>query len=305
MNYIIKKEDTNKKIKEIIKNKLFISNNLLKKLKDTNSILVNKNNVFINYIAKENDKIEILLDNIEEKKFSNKFKLVDIPFDILYEDEYLLIVSKPSNMPIHPSNHNYENTLSNIVASYLEKKQIFGIHILTRLDTDTSGICIFAKSMYIQDLFNKKKSYINLTKEYIALVNGIVQKKHDIIEKKIGRDKNSIILRKIDESGEYAKTEYYKLYENKNQNYSVLSIILHTGKTHQIRVHMASIGHVLLGDDLYANVTYTNNFDNIMDLISRQALHSFKISFKHPILGKIITIKCKIPKDIQKLIPID
>ena len=138
----------------------------------------------------------------------------------------------------------------------------------------------------------------NLKKEYIAIVNGIVNDKHGIIEQPISRKNDSIILREVNKDGEYAKTEYFLYENNYSKNYSVLNVILHTGRTHQIRVHMASIGHVLLGDTLYAEEF---ELKDINKLIERQALHSYKISFYHPIGNKYISLTCNVPDDMKNL----
>lgn len=298
LEYIVKKEDESKRLKEILKNKLYISSILLQKLKNYKAIFVNDLLTFVNYIVKENDRILVDLDMIKyENKFMEKFKLVEAPLDILYEDDYLLIVNKPSNMPVHPSCDNYENTLSNIVANYLKKQNIFNIHIITRLDKNTTGICIFAKNEYIQELFIRKKDKINLTKEYLAICYGTIEEKHGIIEKNIARKENTIILREVNENGDYAKTEFFVNKINYEKNYTIVTIILHTGRTHQIRVHMSSIGHPLLGDDLYASENI-----NILDYINRQALHAKKITFNHPITDEKIEIIANAPDDLQKLI---
>ena len=234
-------------------------------------------------------------------KFEDKFELVNKPLDILYEDEYLLIVNKPSNMPTHPSSDNYTNTLSNIVANHLKKQGIYNIHIVTRLDKNTTGICIFAKNEYIQELFVKKKNKINLKKEYTAIVNGIIKEDHIIIEKDIARMNNTILLRETvpTGNGDYAKTEVEVLKRNNNLNYTVVNIILHTGRTHQIRVHMIDIGHILLGDTLYAKYY---NIANIDSLILRQALHARKVSMNHPITNKPLEIEAPLPEDMKSLI---
>lgn len=311
-NYIVKKDDQNKSLKDILKNKLFVSNILINKLKMTNSILVNDEIKFVSYRVKSNDKIIIDFDNMnnviytdksniyyKKYKYLDRYKRLKYNLDIIYEDEYLLIVNKTYNMPIHPSCSNYETTLSNAVATYLESQSIYSIHIVTRLDKDTSGICIFAKNEYIQELFIRKKKSINLKKEYIAIVNGILEKDHNIIEKNIARKTNSIILREINDNGDYAKTEYFVKYINYEKNCTILKIILHTGRTHQIRVHMASIGHVLLGDTLYAKEYNTESIDR---LINRQALHAYKIEFNHPVTNKFISLTANIPDDMQELL---
>lgn len=297
LEYITTHEDIGVKLKYILKNKLYISNILLNKLKINNSIFVNGEEKFVNYIIGKNDKVIVKIPK-SNAKFSDKFITIHKDIDILYEDEYLLIVNKGPMTPVHPSCDNYTNTLSNYVAYYLESKGVNGIHILTRLDKNTSGICMFAKNEYIQELFIRKKNSINLQKEYLCVVNGIMQKDHDIIELPIARKKNTIILREVNINGDYAKTEYFTLSRNYEKNYSVLRIILHTGKTHQIRVHMSHIGHTLLGDDLYSRDCETSN---IKDYILRHALHARKISFFHPITNEYIEIEAKTPDDINIL----
>lgn len=315
IQYFILKEDENLPLKQILKNKLYISSRLITKLKTSDSILVNDKSEFVNYIVKYDDKIYLDFDkmntnylnddldnnlrNNSKNVFLNKFDSYDFPLNILYEDDFLLIVDKPNNMLIHPTCDNRETTLANAVATYFSKKNINTIHILTRLDKDTSGICIFAKNEYIQELFEKKKNIIHLKKEYLCIVNGIVQKDHDFIEKNIARSPHSIITREVNENGDYAKTEYNVLKRLQDKNATVLNVVIHTGRTHQIRVHMASIGHVLLGDDLYAN-DYEKQ--DILNFINRQALHCIKVSFFHPITNEFIEINSKIPNDIYNVI---
>ena len=305
IEYIALEKDNNKKLKDILKKRLYISSELLKKLKYSKCIFVNSKQEYTNYIVKTGDKILVDIENYlkskKSAKFEDKFILKDEPLDILYEDEYLLIVNKPTNMPTHPSADNYENTLSNIVAAYLKKQGLYNIHIVTRLDKNTTGICIFAKNEYIQELFVRLKNKINIKKEYIAVVNGLVKDDTGIIEKNIKRMENTIILRKTtnDNTGDYAKTEYEVLCRNKDKNYTILKVILHTGRTHQIRVHMIDIGHILLGDTLYAEYY---NIPNIDKLIQRQALHAYKVSFTHPITNKFIQVIAQIPDDMKKFI---
>jgi 23S rRNA pseudouridine1911/1915/1917 synthase len=305
IKYIALERDKDKKLKDILKKKLYISSELLKKLKYSNCIFVNNKETYTNYIVNVNDEICVDLDLYISKKstpkFEDKFELVNSDLDILYEDEYLLIVNKPANMPTHPSSDNYTNTLSNIVAAYLKKQNIYNIHIITRLDKNTTGICIFAKNEYIQELFVKKKEKINLKKEYTAIVNGIVQEDHGIIEKNIARMSNTILLRQtVDNNyGDYAKTEYNVIFKNTNLNYTVLNVLLHTGRTHQIRVHMIDLGHILLGDTLYAEFYGIQNIDK---LISRQALHARKIEMNHPITNEHLVVQAPIPEDMKILL---
>ena len=305
--YKITKNDENKELKIVLKKKLYISSKLLLKLKQTNSIFVNNSPTFVSNKVKKGDEILIDLDNMQNIlnksniKFSDKYELDSSLINILYEDDYILIVDKPAKIAVHPSCSNYEHTLSNMVANYLEKQNIYSIHIITRLDKDTSGICIFAKNEYIQELFVRKKDDISFKKEYIVVVNGIINDDHGIIEKPIARKEDSIITREINyEKGDYAKTEYEVIKRNLKKNYTTLKAILHTGRTHQIRVHFAYNGHILLGDDIYAkDLNYT---EDIRKYINRQALHCHKVSFNHPITNEKIEIESKIPVDIKRLL---
>ncbi len=301
ITYIANISDNNKKLKDIFKTKLYLSSILIRDITLSKTYTVNNKKVYTNYLVKPGDKIIVNLPN-DTSDFSKKFSLNSLPLDILYEDEYLLIVNKPKNMPSHPSCDNYDNTLSNIVAAYLKKQNINSIHIITRLDKNTTGICIFAKHKYIQELFVRKKELINFKKEYLALVYGVVEKNSDIIEENIKRKDGTIILREVTKSkndGDYAKTEYYTLERNYKKNYSLLRLILHTGRTHQIRVHMSYIGYPLLGDELYAP-----NIPDISKYIKRVALHCFKVSFLHPMTNKSVEIISNVPSDMKNLISV-
>lgn len=308
LTHTISKEEASLPIKDILKNTLTISNKLLTKLKQTESIIVNGFACHsMKYLVKKDDVILIDFEQMEQKlqntvHFKDKFVPLYKPLSILYEDEYLLIVEKSAGVPVHPSCDHYLDTLSNIVCYYLSQQNIYDIHIVTRLDKDTSGICIFAKHSYIQELFTRKKEEIQLQKNYIAIVDGILKEKNGIIEKNIIRKEDSIIARTTTSDftqGDYAKTEYHVLEYNTKYSYSVLQILLHTGRTHQIRVHMASIGHVLLGDDFYAK---EYQVDNILTYIQRQALHAYHIEFFHPITKQKISITSLVPQDMKQLI---
>ena len=274
LKYIVN-DETN--LKKILKEKLSISRRLYNKV-ISEYIYLNGVKIDFKTILHRGDIITIKLDYEEE---NSNVVAIDKNLKILYEDDWLLVVDKPSNMPVHPSMRHYEDSLSNGVKFYYDK---IGLHKkirpINRLDKDTSGIVIFAKNEYIQD--NIKIIY----KEYVAVVNGILDIKKGTINKPIARKQNSIIERCIDENGETAITHYEVIKEFINNNvpsdsYSILKCILDTGRTHQIRVHLASIGHPILGDTLYSKKT---------NLISRQALHCHNMKFIHPISKEIISI---------------
>lgn len=188
-----------------------------------------------------------------------------------------------------------------VINYYIEKGIKVPIHFVNRLDKDTTGVVVIAKHKYVQQFLVKQMEKGDFNKEYIAIVYGKLENKEGIIEKKVKRKEGTIILRETSDSeGDYAKTAYKVLDYNKNKNYTVVKVKLYTGRTHQIRVHFTSIGHPLLGDELYANECEFK-IDNIREYIKRQALHAKLISFNH-INGKKLIIEADIPEDMSKLI---
>lgn len=168
------------------------------------------------------------------------------------------------------------------------------IRPVNRLDLNTSGIIIFAKCEYIQEALSKQMKDNIFKKEYLCIVNGTFpdDKKSGVINLPIERKQGSIIERCISKNGQPSITHYEVLKQYKDKNYSVVKCLLETGRTHQIRVHMSAISHPLLGDTLYGTSS---------DLINRQALHSYKVSFIHPIFKKELNLLADIPKDMRAL----
>ncbi len=272
---------------KILKDILGISSRLYRKIKN-DYIFVNDKKYDFKNVIKSGDIIKVKLDFDEDN--SNIMPNANIKLDILYEDEWLLVVNKDAKMPVHPSLHYYENSLSNGVRYYYDINKIRKkIRPINRLDKDTSGIVIFAKSEYIQD--NIKI----LLKEYIAVTENEFANSKGIIDKPIARKEKSIIERCIRQDGDKAITKYQvlKTFKINNQILSVVKCNLITGRTHQIRVHLSSIGHPIVGDTLYGNES---------KLINRQALHAYHIKFVHPVSKKEIDIISKIPNDMKNLI---
>lgn len=216
---------------------------------------------------------------------------VPLPFPIVYEDEDLLVINKPSGMPIHPSQGNYENTLANAAAYYFASQNIpFTYRCINRLDRDTTGLLIIAKHMYSASLLSNMVAKREIHREYLAAATGLVEES-GMIEAPIGRANGSTIERCVDFAhGDYACTHFHRLaYQN---GYSLVSLKLETGRTHQIRVHMKYIGHPLPGDFLY------HPEDHCID---RQALHSYRLSFIHPITKQSLTFTAPLPEDMQAI----
>lgn len=276
-------------IKEVIKSHFQISNRLLIKLKKENRIFLNGKPVYITEKISQGDLLKIDMNFIET---SNNIVPTEMDLDIVFEDDYLLIINKPASIPVHPSCNYYENSLSNGVKFYFNKINLQKkIRPVNRLDKDTSGLVIFAKHEYIQETLIKQMKSGVFKKEYIALLVGNLDKISGTINVPIARKTDSIMEREVSENGETA-ISHYKLIKN-FENYCEVQYTLETGRTHQLRVHSKYIGHPILGDTLYGEKS---------NLISRQALHAYRVTFLHPITKEIITFEAKLPKDINSLI---
>ena len=289
LKYVVKENDNYNTINEILKNEFNISSRLLAKLIKNKKIMLNDNLVDTRNKVKFNDVVTVLLDLEEDNSNILPMKM---DLKIIYEDECFLVIDKPTDIAVHPSILHYENSLSNGIKYYFDliglKKKIRPVN---RLDLNTSGLMVFAKNEYIQEcLVTQMKNKI-FKKEYIAICSGIFKNKTGLIDEPIARKENSIIERCIDKNIGQPSTTYYEvLKENLKDNYSIVKCILKTGRTHQIRVHMAYIGHPLLGDTLYGTKS---------DLINRQALHSYKITFIHPITKNKAEFISDFPDDFN------
>ena len=289
LKIIVNENDSSKTINEIINQKFDLSNRLFNKLIRDKRIFVNDKNMDTRLKASENDKITIDL-NYDEDNSNIVSKQMDL--DIVYEDEGMLIINKPSGIAIHPSIRHYEDSIASGIKYYFES---IGIHKkirpVNRLDLNTSGLVIFAKNEYIQENLIKQMQAKTFTKEYLAIVTEILENKTGIIDKPIARKEGSIIERCVSETGQRAITEYEVIREFGNN--SLVKCKLLTGRTHQIRVHFADIGHPLLGDSLYGEKS---------DLIEGQALHCYKLKFLHPVTTKELVIKCDLSNKINNIL---
>lgn len=234
---------------------------------------------------------DTLTIRLHEEQSSENIVAVSLPIDIVYEDEDIMVLNKSADMPIHPSQGNYLNTLANAVADYFARQdQPFVYRCINRLDRDTTGLLILAKHMLSGALLSQMMKERRIHRTYLALVEGVPPAAGSI-NTPIGRKPNSTIERQIDyETGETALTHYQRIKSTDSS--SLLEVQLETGRTHQIRVHMGSIGHPLLGDSLY-------NPNSLK--INRQALHSHKLEFDHPITGAAMAFTCPLPADMAAI----
>lgn len=254
------------------------------------SLTINDNIIHMNYELLTSCEKETLVVHIYEDVSSENITPINIPIDIVYEDDDILVINKPASMPIHPSLNNNDNTLANAVAYYFqEKKQPFIFRCINRLDKDTTGLTILAKHYLSAGILSKNMQERKIKREYTAIVEGRFEIEEGKIDLPIGRDNASMITRNIDyEHGETAITNYRVLKYIEESNLSIVSLVLETGRTHQIRVHMKAIGHPLIGDYIY-NPSNT--------LLKRQALHAGYIEFIHPITQEKIVLNAPFPND--------
>lgn len=269
------------------------SDQIYKKLrKDVNLVHINGVPSFLNSILHEGDQVRIFLP---EEKSSERILPVNLPFPIVYEDEDIAVINKPADMPIHPSLNNYDNSLGNSAAYYYQDAgSPFVYRCINRLDRDTSGLTIIAKNMLSASILSVQmknrqisRTYYGIVKDYHGTLN-----KSGTINKPIGRLYTSTIERCIDyENGDVAIT-HYEIVKKKNE-FALIKFKLETGRTHQIRVHMKSVGCPLIGDFLY------NPEDNTM---SRQALHAASLEFTHPVSKEHLNFEVPIPDDMAMVI---
>jgi len=277
--------EQNSTINQILKTKLHISSRLLYKLINKKAIYLNDKVCDTRNIANIGDYLSVNLSYDED---NSNIVSTKMDLDIIYEDEAMLVLNKPSGISTHPSILHFEDSLSNGVKYYFDS---IGLHKkvrpVNRLDLHTSGLITFAKNEYIQECLIKQMENNSFKKEYHAIIIGHLKNKKGTIDKPIARKQNSIIERCIDENGKRAITHYEVIEEF--ENYSLVKCILETGRTHQIRVHFASIGHPLLGDSLYGEKS---------DLVDGQALTCTKLSFIHPVSNKKVEFEINMMWDV-------
>ena len=280
--YEIAAEHTGMKIGDFLRKTGYSRHVIIHLKKTENGILLNGEWAYVGQSLKEGDHLEI---HIIEEESSEQIVPSELPLDIVYEDEDLLIINKPADMPIHPSINNYDNTLANALMWYYQQKgETFVYRCINRLDRDTTGLLIVAKNMLSGGILSDMSKKREIHREYLAIAEGEVPQE-GVIDAPIARKEESVIERCVDfERGDRAVTHYWRLdYRN---GYSLVRLKLETGRTHQIRVHMKYLGHPLTGDYLY-NPDYR--------ILDHQALHSWKLVFRHPVTGAQLQFKADPP----------
>ena len=271
------------------------SRNFVQKLINDNNVTVNGKMVKTNYKLKLNDEIEI---NVPEPK---KLDVIpqDIDIDVVYEDDDIIIVNKQKNMVVHPAVGNYDGTLVNALLSYCDGKlsDINGVirpGIVHRIDKDTTGILVVAKNNKTHEKLSELFKVHDIKRKYIAIVEGVLKRDCGVIDAPIGRHPNDRKKMAINvKNGRNAITHFKVLERFKNQ--TLVELTLETGRTHQIRVHMASVGYPVMGDLVYGKKN--KNYD-----LEGQVLHAKLLGFVHPTTGKYVEFEGNLPAYFKELI---
>lgn len=302
--YQITPVDAGHSIERFLKEQGFSGQNIIDLKKMPESILVNGIWEHVTYSLQPLDILEIC---IEEKEASQKVVPVNIPLDIIYEDDDLLVVNKPADMPVHPSMGNYENTLANAVAWHYASQDIpFVFRCINRLDRNTTGLTIIAKHMVSANILSRMVAERDIHREYLAIVQDKYLPDMGIIYAPIGRKEGSAIERTVDFiNGDRAITQYQVL--GRENGYALVALKLETGRTHQIRVHMKYMKCPLVGDGLYnpKDVSYLSSLaegEKDTRILKRQALHSAKLEFSHPITKEPMCFTQKLPDDMTNFL---
>ena len=294
-NVIVNENDKGKRLDiYIAENFNELSRTMIKKLIESNNVLVNDKSEKVSYKVQANDNISIDVPEAKE----TKLKAQEIPLDIIYEDSDIIVVNKPKGMVVHPANGNPDGTLVNAILSIC-KNSLSGIGgelrpgIVHRLDKDTSGLIIVEKNDKAHINMSEQIKERNVKKTYIALVRGNVPEEEATINMPIGRSTKDRKKMAVTKNGKQAITHFKVL--KRYSKYTLLEIKIETGRTHQIRVHMAEIGYPVVGDAVYSNGK--NEFG-----IEGQMLHAYKLEFMHPITNKHMELTAPLPQYFEEIL---
>ncbi len=293
--YPITDKEQGKTIEQVLRQKGFSRRLLVRLRKAEHGICLGENGEIPVYTARILSEGDLLTIRIPDDSPSEHIVPVKQDFTILYEDGDLMVIDKPAGMPVHPSQGNFYNTLANGIAWYFSQKgENFTFRAVNRLDRDTTGLLIIAKHLLSASLLSEMVAKKQIRRQYLAAVSGKTEESGTVCAP-IARVDGSTIERCVDENrGEFACTHYQRLSYCPEKDCSLILLSLETGRTHQIRVHMKHIGHPLYGDFLY-HPDYR--------FIGRQSLHSFRLSFTHPVTGRELFFEAGIPDDFAFALP--
>ena len=283
-------EDEGLELREIMREHFDFSSRLRNKIKRNKLVMLNGVQTPGWIKPSVGDVISITLP--EER---SNFEPQPIPLYPVFEDDDLMVINKQPGLIVHPTKGHPTGTVANALMHYMEQTgRHFKIRFVNRLDMDTSGLLVIAKNQYCQNDYTLQMKKNLVEKRYIAIVKGLVEAEEGTIDLPIGRPDPDNVRRGVMDGGSPSVTHYKVLQRFTKLPYSLVELLLETGRTHQIRVHMSHIGHPVLGDWLYGG-------ENV-NLIERQALHAARLSFTHPITGEKMMLEAPLPDDMKKAI---
>ncbi len=287
LDYKISKGEVGLSLIEVLSKHMDVSSRMIRKSKDGKSIQLNDYPVSVNAKVRCNDVVSVILE-----QEPNIFEPQDIPIEVVYENQDLLILNKQPYVVVHPTKGHPDQTIGNGIAKHFANEGFDGkIRFINRLDRDTSGLLLVAKNGYAQQIISNQMRDDEVEKRYMALVSGIVEKDSDTINLPIGRPNPEDLRRAVMTDGQDSIT-HYEVVE-RYETATLVKIRLETGRTHQIRVHFEHLGHPLIGDELYGCPSTE---------IQRQALHSYYLKFKLPRTHEWIELEADLPFDFKNLI---
>ncbi len=292
LEYTITNEFHNKTIEQFLKRMEFPHQAIVQLKKTEEGILLNGVWAYVNQKLSCGDRLHL---HLVEDETSSSIEPLYVPLHIVYEDEDLIVLDKPADMPVHPSMNHHEGTLANGLMYYFrEKGEHFTFRAVNRLDRDTSGLILVAKHLLSGGILCRQISTKSVRRSYHAICNGKIPDS-GTIDAPIARTAESTIERCVDYTrGERAVTHFHRLSYDVQKDLSLVELHLETGRTHQIRVHLKHIGHPIIGDFLY-NPDYR--------FCNRQALHSATLTFTHPITKKEMHFASPLPEDLKCIFP--
>ncbi|OMF67778.1 RluA family pseudouridine synthase [Paenibacillus sp. FSL R5-0766] len=304
--YTVTEQEDGWLLKTVLQRRLLVSRKLLSKIKLTEQgIMLNGERVYISVKVAAGDVVEVRMEQEE----SDDILPEPIPFTVLYEDEHLLIVNKDAGIIVHPTHGHYTGTLANGVVHYWKTKgERFRFRPIHRLDQETSGVLAIAKNPYVHQHVSEQMIAGTVDKKYIALVHGSPVPEQGSVDGPIDRDPEEPHRRIVTPDGYAARTLYTTVTRWSGGSASAISLKLESGRTHQIRVHMTSIGCPLIGDRMYKTLPVHEIDEQTIVVreerdswIERQALHACELTFEHPILQERITFQAPLPADMAAL----
>lgn len=294
--YIVTEADTELTVEQVVREKLMVSGRMLQRLTRSKGIQLNRKTPFLGRKVKAGDRISVRVADKPDLAASEMAQLMvnpDLPApDVLYEDKEYIIVNKSAGMMVHPVNEGQNETLVHVLATYWAAKGAAAVpHPVHRLDKETSGTVLVAKSSYAHQLADRLLRDNKISREYLAVVAGVVADDAGAISAPIARDPFHKVRRRVHANGEAAITHYKVMARSEVK--TLVQAWLETGRTHQIRVHFSHLGHPLIGDTLYGGKRNT---------ATGQALHAHRLSFVHPITGDTIAVTAKVPAGLAEFI---